>query len=412
MVKVDVLIIGGGPAGLAAAVKLYQNGIENILIAERNPFLGGILNQCIHDGFGIKRFHDTLTGPEYANKFIDQVIRLHIPYMLNTTVTQITSEKKAVLVSEEGIKEIQAQAIVLAMGCRERTRGALAIPGSRPAGIYTAGTAQRYINLMNTQIGKNAVILGSGDIGLIMARRMTLEGIHVQGVFEIMPYPNGLPRNIQQCLNDFSIPLYLNYTITKINGKERVESVVVQEVSRDRKLIEGTEKLISCDTVILSVGLIPENELSINAGIQIDPHTQGAYVDEGLQTSVEGIFAAGNVLHVHDLVDNVSDEAEHLADSIASYLEQNLDKCAIEVHMSNDFGHVIPRYISGHHDVQISYRVRTPMQDQNVIIKQGNRIIVQKHYKKLHPAIMEYIKLPMKAVDQKLSNVEIILNGD
>lgn len=412
MTKLDVLIIGGGPAGLAAAVRLYENGIKNILIVERNASLGGILNQCIHDGFGIKRFHDTLTGPEYADQFIRQVTRLQIPHLLNTTVLRITPEKQAVIVSADGVQEIQAQAIVLAMGCRERTRGALAIPGSRPAGVYTAGTVQKYINLMNTQVGKKAVILGSGDIGLIMARRMTLEGVQVEAVFEIMSYPNGLPRNIEQCLNDFDIPLYLDHTITNIYGKERVESVVVQAVDQNRKPIPGTEKEISCDTVILSVGLIPENELTINAGIAVNPHTKGACVDEALQTSVKGIFAAGNVLHVHDLADDVSDEAEYLADAVTDYIFRGLAECSIEIKMSEDIGHVIPNRISGKRTARISYRVRKPMTDQTIEVRQGNRVILKKHYKKLHPAVMEHLKVDHNLLDRNMQTIEIVLNNE
>lgn len=412
MTEVEVLIIGGGPAGLAAAIKLFQNGIRNILIVERNPYLGGILNQCIHDGFGLRRFHDTLTGPEYANKFIEKVTQLCIPYLVNSTVMQITAEKKAIIVSPEGVKEVHAGAIVLAMGCRERTRGALAIPGSRPAGVYTAGTAQRYVNLMNTQVGKRIVILGSGDIGLIMARRMTLEGAHVEAVFEIMPYPNGLPRNIEQCLNDFDIPLFLNHTITRINGKERVESVIVQEVDEYRKPIAGTDKLIPCDTLILSVGLIPENELSIDAGIEINPSTKGAYVDEALQTSVDGIFSAGNVLHVHDLADYVSDEAESLADAVTDYLHGKLAECGIEVSASDNIGHIIPNRISGRQSVQFSYRVRKPMTNQMLEVRQGSQIIMKKHYRKLHPAVMEHIEVKSGLIDQNIDKMEIVLSDD
>lgn len=286
MKKVDVLIVGGGPAGLAAAVELYRKNIKNILIVERENHLGGILKQCIHDGFGLTRFGETLSGPEYAKRFIDQVEELQIPYLTDAAVTGISGDKVVTVVSRNGLEKYQAKAVILTMGCRERTRGALGIPGERPAGVFTAGVAQSYINLHNTMVGKEVVILGSGDIGMIMARRMTLEGAHVKAVFEIMPYPSGLPRNIEQCLNDYGIPLYLSHTVTDIHGKTRLEGITVSKVDENLKPVPGTEQEIACDTLILSVGLIPENELSIDAGVELDPRTRGAVVDENFQTSV------------------------------------------------------------------------------------------------------------------------------
>ena len=288
MKKVDVLIVGGGPAGLAAAVELYRKNIKNILIVERENHLGGILKQCIHDGFGLTRFGETLSGPEYAKRFIDQVEELQIPYLTDAAVTGISGDKVVTVVSRNGLEKYQAKAVILTMGCRERTRGALGIPGERPAGVFTAGVAQSYINLHNTRVGKEVVILGSGDIGMIMARRMTLEGAHVKAVFEIMPYPSGLPRNIEQCLNDYGIPLYLSHTVTDIHGKTRLEGITVSKVDENLKPVPGTEQEIACDTLILSVGLIPENELSIDAGVELDPRTRGAVVDENFQTSVPG----------------------------------------------------------------------------------------------------------------------------
>ena len=396
VIKKDAIIIGGGPAGLAAAVELYKKGLKDILIIERNNTLGGILNQCIHDGFGLTRFKETLSGPEYASRFIDEVESLKIPYVTDTTVLSVTEDKKVTAVSsKEGLQMWQANAVVLTMGCRERTRGALAIPGERPAGVFTAGSAQAYINLQNTMVGKNIVILGSGDIGLIMARRMALEGAHVIGVFEILPYPSGLARNIEQCLNDYNIPLYLSHTITDIHGSSRLTGVTVSEVDENRKPISGTEVSYDCDTLILSIGLIPENELSLDAGIKLDSRTKGAIVDEHYQTTVEGIFAAGNVLHVHDLVDFVSLEAENLASAVTKYVKKNrLSNCDIKINTSNDINYTVPQYISGTQDFNLSLRVRKPFSDCTIEVKQNNEVIKSVKFKKAIPA--EMIKIPIK----------------
>lgn len=327
--SVDALIVGGGPAGLAAAVGLWNRRIRDILIVEREKHLGGILRQCIHDGFGLTLFGRTLSGPEYAQNYIDDVDRLGIPYITDSAVISISSSRVVTVASREGLAEYEAKAVILAMGCRERTRGALAIPGERPAGVFTAGVAQAYINLYNRMPAREVIILGSGDVGLIMARRLTLEGAHVRGVFEIMPHPAGLPRNVEQCLNDYDIPLYLSHTVTKIHGGSRLTGVTISEVDSSMKPIPGTEKEYACDTLILSVGLIPENELSLGAGVRLDPRTGGALIDEHYMTSVDGIFSAGNVLHVHDLADNVSLEAERVAAYAASYIRAgSLPSCA------------------------------------------------------------------------------------
>ncbi|MCC8060636.1 MAG: FAD-dependent oxidoreductase [Clostridiales bacterium] len=387
--NVDVVIVGGGPAGLAAAVRLYEKGITNVLVIEREKQLGGILRQCIHDGFGLTRFRETLSGPEYAGRFIERARELSIPCLTDTTVLEVTDGRLVTAASREGLRQWQAKAVILTMGCRERTRGALGIPGERPAGVFTAGVAQAYMNLYNRMPAKEVVILGSGDIGMIMARRLTLEGAHVQAVFEIQPYPSGLPRNIEQCLNDYGIPLYLNHTVTAIHGKSRLTGVTVSQVDEQRKPIPGTEKEYNCDTLILSVGLLPENELSIDAGVRLDARTKGAVVDEYFQTNVPGVFAAGNVLHVHDLVDFVSMEAEKLAESAAEYVKAgSLPPCPISIHTDRTVNHTVPQNISGTRNVTLSLRVSQPVTDCRVAVRQNGELVAEKKMKKAIPAEM------------------------
>jgi NADPH-dependent 2,4-dienoyl-CoA reductase/sulfur reductase-like enzyme len=395
--KRELVIIGGGPAGLAAAIAARGAGCEDIVLIERDKKLGGILNQCIHDGFGLHEFGEALTGPEYAQRFIYRLNKLGIETMLGTIVVSLDKEKVLHVSSRNGFCRIETRAVILSMGCRERTAGAISIPGTRPAGIYTAGAAQNFINLQNIMVGKRAVILGSGDIGMIMARRMTLEGAKVEAVFEILPYASGLPRNIQQCLNDYGIPLYLNTSVINIHGKDRLTGVTVAQIGHDRKPIPGTERLVECDTLLLSVGLIPENELSRGAGVFMETKTNGAQVDDTFMTNVPGIFSCGNVLHVHDLVDFVSEEAAMAGKNAAAYLKEEIksDKSYINIIPGNGVGYVLPRRISGSRDIVLSFRVIEPARNKHVIVQDGERQLRRKKMIRLHPA--EMIRIPVKS---------------
>ena len=411
MDRYDLIIIGGGPAGLAAAISAKEQGVTNLLILERDQELGGILNQCIHNGFGLHTFKEELTGPEYAQRFIDRAAELEVPYKLQTMVLDISEdggEKTVTAMNrKDGLLILKTKAVILAMGCRERPRGALNIPGYRPAGIYTAGTAQRLVNMEGYMPGREVVILGSGDIGLIMARRMTLEGAKVKVVAELMPYSGGLQRNIVQCLEDFHIPLKLSHTVVDIQGKERVTGVTLAEVDENRKPIPGTEEFYSCDTLLLSCGLIPENELSAKMGIKLSRVTSGAVVNESLETSVEGVFACGNVLHVHDLVDFVSMEAENLADSAAEYIrDKSLPDCPVEIKTDRNINHTVPQRISGTRGFKLSMRVNRPMKDCRIVVRQDGVEIAAKKMKKAIPA--EMIQMEIKPEKLKTSgNLEV-----
>ena len=410
MKQVDLVIIGGGPAGMSAAVSAKKNGIKDILILERDERLGGILRQCIHNGFGLHKFGEELTGPEYAYRYECMVKEMEIPYMLNTMVLDISKDKEVTAInSQEGIFTVKAKAIILAMGCRERPKGALNIAGKRPSGIFTAGTAQKFVNMKGYMPGKEVVILGSGDIGLIMARRMTLEGAKVKAVCELMPYSGGLTRNIEQCLNDFDIPLMLSHTVVEIHGVERVEGVTVAKVDERRAPIPGTEQFIACDTLLLSVGLLPENELTNQAGITIDGVTKGAVVDQKRETSMEGVFACGNVLHVHDLVDFVSDEAEKAGESAAKYISGEAGKDVdIKVNAVGMVRYTVPQRITSREKTDIYFRVADVYKDVEILVKCGDEVLLKKKKKKVAPGEMERITLS-ENIEIKGDSIDVLL---
>lgn len=436
----DVVVIGGGPAGMAAALAAQKAGAR-VAIVEREQHLGGILRQCIHPGFGLSHFKQELTGPEYAQRFIDQVRETDIALFLDSMVLGIDSGEGAsagdpstgeaagtatvhtvTLMSPAGMLQLTGRAIVLAMGCRERTRSEIKIPGSRPAGVFTAGLAQRYINIENLKPGSRAVILGSGDIGLIMARRCTLEGISVEGVYELMPYANGLRRNVKNCLDDFGIPLHLSTTVTHVIGRDRVEAVEVSQVDEHLAPIPGTERVVPCDTLLLSVGLIPENELSVAAGVELDPRTRGAVVDQSLQTSVPGIFACGNVLHVHDLADNVTTESERAGAAAAAYALGTIGtaagvadaSCELTVSPAGIAGYALPGRITAVALTKFNFRVRRPVDAARVRILAGDEELFAGKVRPFKPSVMESFPLPTKAIQRALDlgAREIILSVD
>lgn len=395
----DLVIIGGGPAGMSAAVSAYESGIKDILILERDSHLGGILQQCIHNGFGLHKFGEELTGPEYAARYEQKVKQYGIKYKLNTMVLDIDADKNVTAVNKtDGIFTVSAKAVILAMGCRERPKGALNIAGTRPAGIYSAGTAQKFVNMKGYMPGKDVVILGSGDIGLIMARRMTLEGAKVHAVCELMPYSGGLARNIEQCLNDFDIPLMLSHTVTQIHGKDRVVGVTVAKVGEDRKPVCGTERYIPCDTLLLSVGLIPENELTKKANVTLDRITNGAVVDQNRQTDIDGIFACGNVLHVHDLVDFVSDEAETAGKSASEYIKSGLESTvSIPIETDGRIRYTVPQKITQSKDTAVFFRVSDVFRNASVVVKSGTETVFSKKLVKAAPGEMNRIVLKSDA---------------
>jgi NADPH-dependent 2,4-dienoyl-CoA reductase/sulfur reductase-like enzyme len=396
----DLLIIGGGPSGLAAAISSKEEGIDNILIIEREARLGGILNQCIHDGFGLEIFKKSLTGPEYAKIFIDKINHYNIPFLLNTMVISLKKNKEVIFTNRSGIHRLKPKAIVLAMGAREKTRWNIGIPGTRPSGIFTAGVAQNLINLQNQRIGKNIVIIGSGDIGLIMARRLTLEGEKVHGVIEILPYPSGLPRNVIQCLHDFNIPLYLSHKVIEIKGEKRIDSVIIAKVGPKGGIIKSSKKEIRCDTLILSVGLIPENELSREAGIHIDEVTEGPIVDEDYQTSIPGIFACGNVLQIHDIVDYATKEAIMVGKAVASYIKRRRKEVKfINTRCGKGIKQVLPHLVSTKKDVVLSLRVSFPGREKFLLVHDKKRVIKEIPFHWVNPS--EMIRIDLKAEEMK-----------
>lgn len=410
MAMYDLIVIGGGPAGLAAACKAYEDGLRNILIVERDKELGGILNQCIHNGFGLHYFKQELTGPEYAGRFVKMLNDTNVQVKLDTMVLEVTADRKVHVVSrKDGYEQLEAKSIILSMGCRERTRGAIGIPGERPAGIFTAGTAQRYVNLEGYMVGRRVLILGSGDIGLIMARRMTLEGAKVLACVEVMPYSGGLNRNIVQCLHDYNIPLYLSHTIVDIKGHERVEQVTVAKVDENRKPIPGTEMIFDCDTILLSVGLIPENELTRQAGVEMDRRTNGAIVYENMETSIPGVFACGNVVHVHDLVDFVTAESQRAGAAAARYVSEGESKGGKDISMVNGDGvtYTVPQKLrldNIEKSVEVFFRVNRVCSDSKILVTDGDNIVARFSRDHLAPGEMEKITLPKKLLDTVQGN--------